>query len=167
MAGLRISELTRILEHRYGPQLPDDDAGREDMGIMLHHLAHTREPEQAIMGWIAVRCPWMPIAKATSLMRQTVARPQKWNADDLAERLRLTEAERDALHVTTIGAIDLPKHARLARRKKRKRQAEKAKRQAKGSRTRAEYEAQALTRTKPWEAEGISRRTWERRRKSA
>jgi hypothetical protein len=32
---------------------------------------------------------------------------------------------------------------------------------------RAEYEAQSLARSKPWEAEGISRMTWYRRRKVA
>ena len=33
-----------------------------------------------------------------------------------------------------------------------------------GERLRAEYEEKSLSRTKPWVAEGICRRTWERRR---
>jgi FixJ family two-component response regulator len=34
------------------------------------------------------------------------------------------------------------------------------------SRPRAEYEANSLSRTRPWEAMGISRRTWYRRGKT-
>lgn len=44
------------------------------------------------------------------------------------------------------------------RRKKNER------RRSRRGRTRAEYLAECLSTTKPWEAEGISRRTWERRR---
>jgi hypothetical protein len=40
-------------------------------------------------------------------------------------------------------------------------------RRARGARPRAEYEGNSLTRKKPWEAEGVSRRTWERRRRVA
>jgi hypothetical protein len=49
-----------------------------------------------------------------------------------------------------------------------KHQAPTGKRRAIGNKkTRAEYLAGSLSRMKPWEAEGISRRTWERRRKVA
>jgi hypothetical protein len=33
--------------------------------------------------------------------------------------------------------------------------------------SRSDYEANSLSRLKPWESEGVSRRTWERRRKKA
>jgi hypothetical protein len=39
-------------------------------------------------------------------------------------------------------------------------------RQLRGSKSRAEYEATSLSRTKPWLALGIGRRQWERRRKA-
>jgi hypothetical protein len=40
-------------------------------------------------------------------------------------------------------------------------------RRAKGVKPREQYLAESLARTKSWEAEGIIRRTWERRRRSA
>jgi hypothetical protein len=40
-------------------------------------------------------------------------------------------------------------------------------RRRKGVKPRAQYEAASLSRQRPWEAQGISRRTWERRRKAA
>lgn len=40
----------------------------------------------------------------------------------------------------------------------------KAKRAAAGAMTREEYESQSKSKLKPWEAEGVSRRTWYRRR---
>jgi hypothetical protein len=48
-------------------------------------------------------------------------------------------------------------------RRERNRKAHEAKRRARGVRTRAEYEAQSVSRAKPWLALGISRTTWYRR----
>jgi hypothetical protein len=53
-----------------------------------------------------------------------------------------------------------------ARRKERDRIDKAAKRRAAGALPRAVYEANSLSRTKPWQAMGISRRTFERRRKA-
>ena len=39
MARLRVAELERLCNTRYGGCLPDDDAGREDLSIIFHHLA--------------------------------------------------------------------------------------------------------------------------------
>jgi hypothetical protein len=41
-----------------------------------------------------------------------------------------------------------------------------AKRRAKGMKPRAKYESGSLTKMQPWKAEGISRATWYRHRKS-
>ncbi len=48
--------------------------------------------------------------------------------------------------------------------RERHRLAEEGRRRDAGALPRQEYEARSLTRAKPWEAEGVSRRTWERRR---
>src|SRR5262249_44550365 len=44
---------------------------------------------------------------------------------------------------------------------------ERERRRRNGVRPRAEYLANALSRTEPWKAEAISQRTWQRRRKAA
>jgi sRNA-binding protein len=79
----------------------------------------------------------------------------------------LTEAERSSLRITTIGAIDVTKAERLAKRKERAKARAKELRAERSQRSRKEYLDTAISRTKPWEAKGISRRTWYRRRKLA
>jgi hypothetical protein len=95
------------------------------------------------------------------VIRQAQAAPRHFKADSLAKMLRLKDAERTACGIRTIGAIDLLKAERTKRRKARHRARQKARRVAKGATPRE----QALTRTRPWEGLGISRRTWERRGK--
>jgi hypothetical protein len=106
----------------------------------------------------------MAESEREQLISRVLANPLRWRADSLARRLNLTEAERRRLRITTIGAVDLDKAARLKRRRELSRQIKAAARQAKGAASRAYYEAQSLSRTKPWHAQGISRRTWYRRR---
>lgn len=84
-------------------------------------------------------------------------------SDALAEMLSVTAEERWACRITTIGAIDETREERAARagqeRKNRDRERIRTKRVGKHKPRSA-----ALTQTKPWEEEGISRATWYRRR---
>jgi hypothetical protein len=86
----------------------------------------------------------------------------------LGEKLQLTAAVRDELKIKTIDACDETKEQRLERVHERRREGDKEakrrKRAAEGRKPRQQYEAGSFSRTKPWEAEGISRPTWERRR---
>lgn len=162
--SIRVSELSRLFTRRYGEILPDDDAGRDDAAIMCHHLAALHgDPRPKVMGFIELRCPWMPIAEAKALLVETIAKPRRWRADKLAWRLRLTHADRTTLKITTIGAIDKAKSARWHERQERARLAKEERRRAAGAKARAEYEAAATSRAQPWKALGISRRTWYRR----
>jgi hypothetical protein len=164
IASLRVSELSRLFSARYGEVLPDDDAGRDDAVLMVHHLGQlTGDPRPRIMGFIELRCPWMPIAEAKALLLEVIDKPRRWRADKLAWRLRLTHADRATLKITTIGSVDKPKSSRWRERQDRARLAKERKRRASGARPRAEYLA-AVTQPKPWKALGISRATWYRRR---
>jgi hypothetical protein len=163
LAALRVGDLKRLFVARYGHELPDDDAGRDDALIMAHHLARQPNAERRIPAWLGLNAPWMNPREARDLTAKVLAKPLRWRADKLARRLNLHEAERQRLRITTIGAVDLDKAERKARRKLRARQRKEERRRAKGAKPRAEYEARSLTRTKPWEALGMSRRTWYRR----
>jgi hypothetical protein len=165
IASLRVSELSRLFTCRYGEILPDDDAGRDDAQIMCHHLAAlTGDPRTKIMGFIELRCPWMPIAEAKALLVETIAKPRRWRADKLAWRLRLTHADRTTLKITTIGSIDKAKSARWHERQERTRKAKEERRRQAGAKARADYLASVRS-GQPWKALGISRATWFRRRK--
>ena len=166
MVALRIAELRRLFYARYGRTLPDDDAGRDDLVVMVHHLARRDADPRRIHNWIELHAPWMSAEEANEKVRFVIARPIKWRADKLAQRLRLTEAERRRLRICTIGAIDMTKLERKQARRRRQRQRDQNRRRAHGAKPRVEYEATSANRTKPWLAAGVSRATWYRRRET-
>jgi hypothetical protein len=89
-------------------------------------------------------------------------------ADKLAAILGLEYADRQRLAICTIGAIDMTKRQRTIERKERKREKDRIRmavqRRAAGIMSREDYLAESLSRSRPWEREGIKRRQWERRR---
>ena len=91
---------------------------------------------------------------------RTTLRPR--TPDGWARALGLTYARRQRIGITTIGAIDVNKRQRTQLRKLRAHERYRRRRQALGVTPRT----QSLSALKPWAAEGISRRTWERRRRA-
>lgn len=152
------------MHHRWGDQLPDDDAGRDDALIVLNHMVNqATDPRGRMAQWLATRCPWMSAREARSMIARVVANPKRWRADTLAVKLNLNAADRTRLQITTIGAVDLLKEQRAARRRQRDRDRKRRNRRKAGARQRADYEATSTSRQRPWAALGISRRTWYRR----
>jgi hypothetical protein len=96
------------------------------------------------------------ITEEASIMR-------RWRkADTMARFLGLKYAVRQKLKIWTIGSIDIGKRSRTVLRKRKAAKRQEALRRAKGARPRAEYEANSLSTTKPWEELGMSARTWYR-----
>jgi len=87
------------------------------------------------------------------------------SADQLAALLSLTYAERQKLKITTIGACDVSKRGRELLSKQKKRDRDRIRATEKRRMAGAQSRATSLSTTRPWEKDGISRRTWERRRK--
>jgi hypothetical protein len=87
------------------------------------------------------------------------------SADNLARFLGVTYAVRQHLGLTTIGSINVGRRARKELRKRRDRLAKERWRRERGARPRAEFEANSLLKTKPWEQMNMSRRQWYRRGK--
>jgi hypothetical protein len=131
---------------------------------MVHHLGRLRDAPRRIGNWCARYAPWLGLESHERLIRDTQERPLRWKADRLAWKLRVTAAERTTLKLRTIGAIDMTAQQRAEQRKRRNAERMRALRKAQNATPRAIYEAQSLSRTKPWEAAGVSRRTWYRLR---
>lgn len=160
----RLRELELIFAVRYGAVLPDDDAGRDDAFIAAQHIRGLGgQIASHITAWLRMRCPWMAAGEAWELIERVIAKPYRWRPDSLAERQNITMAMRTALGLTTIGAIDCTAAERKELRRKRHAEAAEAKRRERGAKPHAE----SAERTKPWEAEGVSRATWHRRRQKA
>ena len=87
--------------------------------------------------------------EAVKALDQADDMPQHRSADRLARFLGVTFPQRQVLGIKTIGAIDLNRRARLFLRRRKRR---------------ADFEANSLSRTKPWEQAGMSRATWYRKR---
>ena len=103
-------------------------------------------------------------AEAIAVLEQADDMRQQRAADRLAWFLGVTYPQRQKLGITTIGSTDINERTRAALRKRRRRLYHEHRRRSRGVRPRADYEANSLSRAKPWEAEGMSRRTWYRRR---
>ena len=115
--------------------------------------------------------PWVSILQCRDSAREALRRRRVDTADQCADRLRLSYAERTQLRITTIGAFDVNKgeRAKLRRQRKRIRDRDRQarKRAERGDLPRPQYLARSLARSQPWKRAGISRRTWERRRPAA
>jgi hypothetical protein len=160
--NVRVRQLERVFVDRYGPVLPDDDAGRDDVYVIANHLAHRPDAAQRIRVWVRLWAPWMSDIEIDELIAMVVPSPMKWKADPLAERIGLDDATRTRLGITIIGAVDCKKAKRARRRKERDAARHKALRAKAGARPRAASAAQ----TEPWKKEGKSRRTWYRHRRN-
>jgi hypothetical protein len=86
---------------------------------------------------------------------------------ELGQRLNLTNAEREALKAWRIVPVDMTADDLAEQWKAKERERKRCKRATMGAKPRQTYEAASLSSRKPWLAEGISRRTWERRRRKA
>jgi hypothetical protein len=90
------------------------------------------------------------------------ASPGIRKAEPLGEYVMLSDEARTRLGIRTIGAHDVSKRARTMRVKAKRRERDAARRLARGMRP----QSQSLAQTRPWEAEGISRRQWYLNRKT-
>jgi hypothetical protein len=162
----RVAEITKLVKDRHGG-LPDTD----DNVVYVEHVAwhlvdHCQDLAWSIEQWgYRVGGAKLTHAKIERIVRKVQSRPFRFRADALGKRLGVTDEERTRLGLKTIGACDVCKRQRTARRKAKHRERQRLRRRTQGVRPREQYLAAALSRTKPWEKEGISRRTWERRRK--
>ena len=166
-ASIRISQLKRIYADRYGPVLPDDDAGREDLLILLNHVAHrqTKDPIALMHIEIDQLAPWLDDDDRAAFIGKVMRNPIRYGATTLAEKLRLADADRERLGITSIRPFDVSAEELLKRSKVKDCEGHRKRRRAAGCQPRSEYEAQSISKQQPWIAEGISRRTWYRRQK--
>jgi hypothetical protein len=167
--GVRIAEVKRVLRDYYGV-LDHDKDGRALFAILLHSIASIGNPANKLDRCQEVRpefAPWLSDDEFERMASEAIRSPRRWRADKLAQRLGVTNADRIRLKLCTIGATDRNKEERAYDRQERRpdhrRQRQRERRRAAGMKPRS----QSLSQTKPWQALGICRRTWERRQARA
>ena len=101
---IRIGDLNKLFGLRYGDGklyvFPDDDAGREDLKILLQHYGHTNPHK--VYSIAKVRAPWMEAPEVWKLVEQVNAFPQKWRTATIGRLLNVTFEEWAALRLRTI-----------------------------------------------------------------
>jgi hypothetical protein len=165
---VRLGDLRRYIRDRYGPVLPDDDAGREDLFELLLPISIGPTPARIMANVIAVQAPWISEAEARGLTERILAMPERDRRPtpaELGKRLNLHNAERERLRLWTIRPADMSKVQMVEHRKAKQRARMQRRRRAAGKQTRAAYIASSLAKKKQWETEGISRATWYRRQR--
>lgn len=166
---LRMREIEKVIKHRHGDRIPDpgDTDDRETCLDYVRAAAFTSS-DQDMAAWCRVWAPWATEADILPIISAARNRQRMMRSDGVAGLLNVTLKENIAVGLKTIGACDVTRAERLRlakdRKRERDRNAKAAKRKAEGRKNRKSYEAQSLSGQRPWDAEGISRRTWYRRR---
>ncbi|MCO6052345.1 hypothetical protein NGM99_21380 [Mesorhizobium sp. RP14(2022)] len=159
-------EIEKVIRSRHGYYIPETD----DADIYIKAAALSLSAQDMI-GWTQRWAPWATEAIVLAVLADLRPRRRMISAEGCANLLKVGMAERRQLKLRTIGAFDLTPQERLKLAKEIKREGDRArqeqKRKASGRRNRASYEEDSLQRLKPWEALGISRATWYRRRETS
>jgi hypothetical protein len=126
LAHLRWRELIRLLRHRYGVVMPDTDAARRDLELLLNYAVLTgKKVQHQVDLW----APWLDEDEADHIAAHQ--RAVLHRADDLARRLDLKYCDRQVLAITTIGSVDVDQAERERLRCQRRNEAKQQKRAAK------------------------------------
>jgi hypothetical protein len=140
-------------------QFPDDDAGLADLKILVHHY-YLNPP--AMPRIIKLRAPW---ADAEEIIKEIEACPKRYTAKTLGSLLNLSGYEWRQCEIRTITPVDMTEEDMKDFIRVRRNGKQRLKRRLKRKQTREQYLAShTLSKDKPWEAEGISKATWYRRR---
>lgn len=128
--------------------------------VYRDHLLKWEDKVQALIGFADKLGQKLSKAHALRIIKSIA--PRRWNADSIGKYLGVTYAVRQKLRIWTIGCKDVDKAGREKLRKEHNREAHERARRMAGIPSRSA----SLSRTQPWKAEGMSRRTWYRKNKS-
>jgi hypothetical protein len=128
MAAIRISEMQRWLGDVVGAgaELEPSDWSASIARIFVHHFVVLADGNRKAADWLATYCPWIDRRDREYMITEANHCPLKWSADKLAWKLKLTDAKRRELKITTIGAVDCNREQRAARRKRENAERQKA-----------------------------------------
>jgi hypothetical protein len=159
----RLAELEVLFSERYKGELPEDDAGLDDLAIAFNHIAYLDgEVIEHMTAWAAKWAPWLRGRQCRELAERIAAAPRKYTARVLGDLLRLTDEERFRLGIRTIRSIDPAETP-----KDRKRRLDRERIRALRAKAKAETGPKPPKPPAEWEVLGISRATFYRRRKAA
>jgi hypothetical protein len=168
---LRYGHVLKLIRYRYGAAgVPDDEAGRPDL-MELIWLASSAPAgaDKKVRDCIELYAPWMDEEEKRDLMELVAMTPTYEKAktsQELGNKLLLSNANRERLKLYSIRPCDMTPEEFERQSNDRKKASRAAKRRRDGARTWEEYLAKRRNKPKPWLAEGISQRQWQRKQKA-
>ena len=161
--GKQIAHLRKVFEGRIADYLYDAEPDRKHVIALIRILASIPNIRSSTLTQNAWR--WLPSAtkgEIDDLVSEASRKPCVFRKETLGRLIRLTDAEREKYKAWSIWPIDLSLAEAKLRRKQHDRDDKAEKRREAGATPRSK----SLSQTQPWVAEGISRSTWERRRRA-
>jgi hypothetical protein len=151
LAPIRLSDIRKLIAHRYGSVLPATMQAVADLRVLLNQLAMVRNGNQLkrVTGAVRELAPWMPDDDVYSLVDGVCRRPLRFKAETAGTKMQLRYEEKRAIRATTIRAVDEPSQTQKERVRKMEQ------RRAAGVKPRA---------SKPWLAYGLAKATYYRRK---
>lgn len=112
LADMRFAELDRLACLRFQDAPPD-----EDNALLFARVIANHAPRDKAARWVERWCGLADWNDVEDVLDEASHHPETWRADSLARILKVTKAERDALGLRTIGAVDFTKRDRTIARK--------------------------------------------------
>jgi hypothetical protein len=167
--GATLRDLRRLVQTHRRENLSDFLKHRGDYLIAAaSHCPESVELEDWLRRWAM---EYLHVPGLTTLDAKTAiaiaCKPGRLSVEEIAKLLRVTFAKRRKLKLWTFGACDLSREERKARAKARKKRKDRKRAAGRRRQDGAKPHAESLSQTQPWKVEGISRRTYERRRAKA
>jgi hypothetical protein len=126
---LRYGALIKLYRHRWGPTLPDDSSGRDDLFELVCVVSVALSAtDKKIANTIENFAPWMTPEEAQMLVdhvQSLTIYERMPNNRVLGQRMNLKNAERELLHLWPIKPIDMTDE-QLAEQRKAKSRARRA-----------------------------------------
>ena len=164
MRRLRQGDIGTVLLDRWGATVPPDDAGRDDLRLLLLYVSAGPNAFLNLPRTIEKWAPWMTPDEADELIDEVNRTPHLPGARQLGQELGVTNAIRERLKVWRITACDMTASQRREWRRRKAKERDRRRRELRGIKP----HSNSIGRTKPWKLAGFKcRRTWERHGKPA
>jgi hypothetical protein len=164
--GARIKQLIGLIQARrradWHQWIKD---GRKFLIAAARHCPESEAKEDWLPRWAAQYLPQCDpniIGKVGAAVHR---KPGRLSSDEIAELLKVTFAERQRLKLWSFNACDLSRAELKAKTKANKKRQDRERAAERRRQRGATARSQSLERLKPWKAQGISRKTWYKRRR--
>jgi hypothetical protein len=171
LLALWAKDAREIMRRRHGVVMEDTKLVRWDFQFLALLMARLDHGKRQFENFVGVNAAWLTDPERDDMWASAIADPRRLTltAAKISRHFELEWKERGAFGVRNLPAADVKgedlRKLKAERRRGLDRLRKRRERAKHGAVSRAEYLAGSLSKIKPWEAEGVTRATWYRRRR--